>query len=182
MKTKLLTLVFALFCISSAGAQEIFEQNGLLYYITSENEATVYATNLSDADSLTFIASDSTIVIPNQVTYNDKDYPVTSIGSNAFASVYQPVKKIILPENLKNIGDGAFWGLPITGTLDLPPNLKYIGNNAFYGCVYLTDVTLPDSLQSIGSAAFYGCSSLTEITLPKNIQFIGVGAFFIAVH
>lgn len=177
MKTKLLTLVFALFCISSAGAQEIFEQNGLLYYITSENEATVYATNLSDADSLTFIASDSTIVIPNQVTYNDKDYPVTSIGSNAFASVYQPVKKIILPENLKNIGDGAFWGLPITGTLDLPQNLKYIGNSAFYGCAYLTDVTLPDSLQSIGSAAFYGCSSLTEITLPKNIQFIGVGAF-----
>lgn len=169
MKTKLLTLFFALFCISSAGAQEIFEQNGLLYYITSENEATVYATNLSDADSLTFIASDSTIVIPNQVTYNDKDYPVTSIGSNAFASVYQPVKKIILPEDLKNIGDGAFWGLPITGTLDLPQNLKYIGNSAFYGCAYLTDVTLPDSLQSINSMAFYGCSSLTEITLPKNI-------------
>ena len=155
MKTKLLTLFFALFCISSASAQELFERNGLIYYINSENEAVVFTADLPMVtDSLSFITSDSTLVIPYQVTYNDKDYPVTSIGSNAFASVYQYVKKIILPENLKNIGDGAF-----------------------RDCAYLTTLTLPDSLQNIGSAAFYGCSSLTEITLPKNIQFIGMGAF-----
>lgn len=178
MKTKLLTLFFALFYISSAGAQELFERNGLLYYINSENEAVVYYADLSMVtDSLSFITSDSTIVIPNQVTYNDKDYPVTSIGYSAFTNVYQPVKKIIFPESLTSIEYGAFWGLPITGSIDFPQNLKYIGDCAFYGCAYLTDITLPDSLQSIGSAAFCGCSSLTEITLPKNVQFIGMGAF-----
>ena len=37
---------------------------------------------------------------------------------------------------------------------DIPDNIKSIGNEAFFGCERLTNITIPDSVKSIGTQAF----------------------------
>lgn len=51
----------------------------------------------------------------------------------------------------------------IPNPLVLPSNIKEIGNFAFYNRSGLTSVTIPDSVTSIGFSAFESCSRLTRI-------------------
>ena len=48
--------------------------------------------------------------------------------------------------------------------LIIPEDVTEIKNYAFYGCVGITEVVIPSSVTSIGSSVFYGCSSLTSVT------------------
>ena len=79
---------------------------------------------------------------------------VTRIGTNAF-SYYKKSSggfkgKLILPDNLKIIGDGAFIGCGCRGELKLPSNLTSIGENAFESCRnFYGDLVIPDSLKNI---------------------------------
>ena len=44
-------------------------------------------------------------------------------------------------------------------------DVKYIGDYAFYGCSSLPSITIPNSVTSIGFAAFEGCSGLTKVNI-----------------
>ena len=46
----------------------------------------------------------------------------------------------------------------------IPNSVRSIGYGAFYGCSGLTELTLPDSVASIGDGAFICCSDLSKIT------------------
>jgi hypothetical protein len=59
----------------------------------------------------------------------------------------------------------------------LPSNLKTIGNNAFYYCNYLTSITILDNVTTIGTSAFRRCTDLTSITIPNSVTSIGDYAF-----
>ena len=59
----------------------------------------------------------------------------------------------------------------------IPNNIKVIGDEAFYGCNGLTSVTIPESVTTIGNDAFYGCSGLTSVTIPNGVTSIGGNAF-----
>ena len=78
--------------------------------------------------------------IPDSVTYEGKNYPVTSIGGCAFRDCS---------------------GLT---SVTIPGSVTSIGLSAFYNCSGLTSVTIPNSVTSIVDWAFYGCSGLTSVT------------------
>ena len=59
----------------------------------------------------------------------------------------------------------------------LPEDIKEIENGAFAYCGNLSNVTLNDVLEKIGSYAFVGCSKLEYIDLPNILTSIGDFAF-----
>lgn len=61
--------------------------------------------------------------------------------------------------------------------LILPPNIKSIGDYSFRQCS-LETITFPTSLISIGDYSFYKCSTLKGPIDFKNVQTLGNNAFF----
>ncbi len=85
---------------------------------------------------------------------------------------------LVLPDNLKIIGDGALSGSNITGSLVIPEGVTSIGNNAFCNCSSIEGLSLPNSLRHLGDMAFAYSSITGELTLPTNLEYLGVGAFY----
>ncbi|MDE7378962.1 MAG: fimbrillin family protein [Paraprevotella sp.] len=96
---------------------------------------------------------------------------------------------VVWPEHLKGIGDNAFAGCPLRGSLVFPEGLKHIGNNVFAAYSHkannLTgELYIPSTVEYIGDGAFGGYSVypnfvdnttyLTgEIVLPSHMKFLG---------
>ena len=67
-------------------------------------------------------------------------------------------------------------GLPFLRKVILPESVKYIGDYAFCFCKNLEDINLPFGMQRIGKHAFHGCTSLKRIEVPVGTT-IEDGAF-----
>ena len=66
------------------------------------------------------------------VTYNGETYQVKGIGANAFYNCTLSTGRILLPEGMIYIDDGAFEGAEV-GTLRLSSTIQYISPYAFSG-------------------------------------------------
>ena len=76
---------------------------------------------------------------------------------------------------MTSIGTNAFVyhnGSPLL-SVKLPDTLKRIGAGAFYGCNNLTEITLPEGLEVIEDSAFSGCEALKELIIPNTVTGIG---------
>lgn len=113
-----------------------------------------YSLKDGNASVVNLSKKSNTANIVNSVTYNSKDYSVTSIGEN------------------------AFYGCNNLNSVTIPDGVTSIGENAFYCCTSLTKITIPDSVTSIGNEAFGECSLLTGITIGNGVTSIGDNAFF----
>ena len=102
---------------------------------------------------------------------------VTSIGSNAFCSVYT-AKSISIPEGITKIGSYAFCGCSGVKELVLPSTLTEIGEQAFSDCSGLESLTIPEKVKTIGSYAFSGCTKLKTVTVPESVTKLDAGAFY----
>ncbi|MBQ3465787.1 MAG: leucine-rich repeat protein, partial [Firmicutes bacterium] len=151
--------------------------NGVAYVLNEDRTATV--TRYTDD-----LPAD--VIIPLSVTYENKEYSVTSLGNNAFTRC-SALKTIKLPDSLIRIGNYAFrWsGLEsiiisasvtsigweafldakqlTTVAFAEGSLIKAIPENTFYGCTNLATITIPESVTSIGKNAFYGCTGLTTV-------------------
>lgn len=106
------------------------------------------------------------VVIPENVTYNDRTFPVTKIGSDAFHDNY--LKYVILPNSIKSIGGSAFQNSSIR-EITIPDGIEELRYSIFKGCKYLNKVNFPEGIKVIGSYIFDGCTSLTSITIPESV-------------
>lgn len=95
----------------------------------------------------------------------DVNFPaaLTTIGKEAFRSV--PIAEVVIPANVTEIADMAFYYNEELRSLTLPNGLKKIGESAFWNASKLQTVELPESLTEIGETAFRQ-SGLTSITIP----------------
>ncbi|MBQ4520057.1 MAG: leucine-rich repeat domain-containing protein [Bacteroidaceae bacterium] len=127
-----LATIAVLLCSVSVSAHD-FEVDGIYYNITSETNLTVEVTY----EGLHYysVSNEYTgeVVIPEKVTYNDKNYSVTSIESCAFHSCS---------------------GLT---SVTIPNSVTSIESYVFSGCSSLTNITIPNSVTSIVDDAFSGC-------------------------
>ena len=71
-----------------------------------------------------------TVIIPNEVTYNNKTYQVVRVNTFAFRFCTGIVSAYI-PEGVSSIGDFAFVGCTSFYEVDLPTTLRTIGSGAF---------------------------------------------------
>ncbi len=116
------------------------------------------------------------IVIPEKITFNGKDYPVTRIEERAFRGCSSLIS-ITIPNSVTSIGNSAFYGCYNLVSIIIPSSVTSIEEDAFYLCSSLTSVTIPNSVTSIGAGAFSGCSSLASVTIPNSVTSIGEDAF-----
>lgn len=93
------------------------------------------------------------------------------------ACQFADLEEVLFPESLENIGSSAFESCHNLKRIVLPPNLKYIGSSAFAHCINLEEVILPDGIEMICSYAFFN-SKIKKIYLPKSLKVIGVDALF----
>ncbi|MBQ7266693.1 MAG: leucine-rich repeat domain-containing protein [Firmicutes bacterium] len=87
-------------------------------------------------------------------------------------------KNIVLPENIKAIGERAFAYREEIESIKLPEGIENIMDYAFEGCTSLKDVQLPNTLKYIGAHAFSSCKELKVSDIPQDIQNIGPEAFY----
>ena len=89
---------------------------------------------------------------------------------------YSNVKEVILGEDVTSVGYRAFFRSTIT-SLKMTDNVKTIGDWAFYECTELTSLELSNNLTDIGEWAFTGCMRLSTVTIPQSVKCIHLFAF-----
>lgn len=113
-----------------------------------------------------------------------------------------PLEKVVLPDNVKEIGKDAFGYAIDLVEINFPSELRYIGISAFTDCISLRseqlvfheglekidnqafyqcrgldgEIRLPSSLTWIDSAVFYSCR-ISDINIPANLEYLGCMAF-----
>ncbi len=89
------------------------------------------------------------------------------------------LKEIVLPDNLEEIDDCAFYEAKLLEEISMPSSLKKIGRYAFWYCEKLkTDpLILPNGIKTIEAMSFNHCISLNEVILPEFVERIEAGAF-----
>ena len=78
------------------------------------------------------------------------------------------IKKIIIPDSVKNIEKYAFYDCENLTSIFIPDSVKDIGNCAFYGCKNLKSISIPNSVEDIGYAAFFNCINLTNLAFKEK--------------
>ncbi len=116
------------------------------------------------------------IVIPDKVTYNDKEYTVTEIGRLAFAYCVS-LEEVALPNTIEVIGRSAFSGCGIFDYINLPYGIKVIDQHAFYNCNNFTYFIIPESVTTIDTSAFAFCENLESVKLPNSLTSLKYMAF-----
>ena len=112
MKKQLLLILMTLLpMVASADAVEI---NGIYYNLVSKIKEAEVARNPNNYTG--------SVVIPEKFTYENVEYSVTSIGTEAFYNC----------SGLTSVTIGN--------------SVTTIGDQAFYGCSRLTSVTIPNSV------------------------------------
>ncbi len=81
---------------------------------------------------------------------------------------------VVLPESLKEIGIGAFKGVPFSGknekTIDIPESVTYIGTGAFESS-NLKTVTGGEGITRLESTVFQDCWLLKSVEFPNVTEF-----------
>lgn len=83
---------------------------------------------------------------------------------------------VIVPENIREIGNFAFYNCRTLQSIKLHNDITKIGSYAFYR-TRLAEITIPSSVQEIGGLAFSGCG-LKKLFLSSGLKHIGNLAFY----
>ena len=140
--------------------------DGLQYSYHTDNTATVSG----------YTGTATEVVIPAEVTHEDKTYKVTAIGGYAFLG-NSTLTRVTIPEGVTTIEGYAFFVCTSLTKVTIPEGVTHIGNHAFRACKSLTSVTIPEGVTHIGNRAFWGCTSLTNVTIPEGVTYIRNLAF-----
>lgn len=112
--------------------------------------------------------------IPEFVSYRLRKFPVIRIEDRAFFHNNE-ITRLTLPENLEHLGAFSFSSCPaLSDTLVLPKNLKEIGNDAFCGTNISCLVIKSEKLEPIDSTLennfFFNCANLQTIVCEQSVK------------
>lgn len=138
----------------------------------------------TEGEGIEFVFGDTVEKIPANLCYK--------------YSVAPKVKSVTIGDNVKTIGDYAFYMCAEIESLTIGGSVESIGKYSFHGCKNIASVIFPDSVSSVGEdafstcaalesvelnaanlgdSAFYGCTSLKNVELGANWESIGNSAF-----
>ena len=166
--TKFGMLVVMLLTFLQASAYD-FEVDGIYYEMVSFDNPTCKVVK-GDKEY------EGDIVIPNMVTYMNREIAVVAMDAKAFFEC-SSLTSIAIPNSVTKIEPKTFSGCSSLTSVTIPDSVTEIGDYAFYRCSSLTSVTIPDSVTEIGNYAFYRCSSLTSVTIPDSVTRINSETF-----
>ncbi len=144
-----------------------------------------------------YTGSAAELVIPETI----EEYPVTSIGENAFYN-YSSLTSITIPDGVTSIGHYAFYKCSNLENINLPQGITEIGDSSFADTAYYNDaqnweddilyineyliranteisgeVVVKEGTKVIADGAFFLCESITGMSLPVGMLNIGISAF-----
>ena len=105
------------------------------------------------------------------------DIKTTEIAEYAFRN-NNYIRKVILPSDLKTIGQFAFCECYNLQEVVFNDKLEKISQYVFQNCNQLRKAILPDSVKTLEYGAFMSCYQLTEVRISPNIKNFGACAFF----
>ena len=155
--TRLIGLL-ALFVSMSASAYDLIESGGIHYYII-DGEATVACYPYS-----------GDMVIPSEVTYKGKTYPVTKIAAGDRYDRYEGLTSLVIPNSVTTIGYEAF-GPNALKSLVIGSGVKSIGGYAFRCCTDLKIVISKiEKPFEIDNTVFLLLPSDAELIVPNGTK------------
>ena len=191
-KQKILISLTVGLLLSTAASAEEFEYEGIRYNTLTDSTAEVAGNWNLEGD----------VVIPNYVTFGDRQLKVTAIGRYAFnnwSSFANPITSVTFPDDITSIGENAFSGQTGITEITIPETVEHIGYNAlmktgiksitmthmpkemewgvFYGCEQLTEAVMPETMRELPSMTFAECKRLKSVYLPQTLTKIGGTAF-----
>lgn len=101
---------------------------------------------------------------------------VKVIGENAFKNQTR-VQNVIFNEGLEKIGDGAFERCIDISSISLPCTVRHLGKRAFSRCYKLTFVQLNEELVTIEDECFSACTSLKSFLINSGLTSLSSTAF-----
>ncbi|MFZ4547283.1 MAG: leucine-rich repeat protein [Bacteroidales bacterium] len=129
------------------------------------------------------------IVLASNITYKKKDYPVTSIGANAFMSC-DKLNSITIPCSISKIKYSSFTNITnLKQIVVTPDNPYFLSKN---GILFSKDMSriyrfpsgrnetsyiIPPEVVSIEANAFSFCINLKNIQISENVKYIKSEAF-----
>lgn len=137
------------------------------YAVTAFTQDSIrYDVSSGDAVVTGCVDSVTKLVIPETVTYDDKEYKVVGIQEHAFDWANHrslALETADLGGLPLEIGEYAFRGQRSLTTVAGMDNITAIGNYMFTTCSALTSVADLSKVTSVGIQAFMNCSSLTTL-------------------
>lgn len=143
-----------------------------------------YPKNLKSASSSILYNCEliTSVTVPEGVTtlanytFADNNYLQTvelpstlkKIDHHAFRGT--PIKSIVIPDSVEEIGERAFEDCGELKTVTFPSSLVTVGYAAFIRCGKLEKAELPDSVTTIYGYAFEQCKKLTSFSYPKSLE------------
>lgn len=120
---------------------------------------------------LKFTGNEYVYRLPNFVTY--LHYGFANCGKTSVKA-----GKLIVPENVLGMADGAFSQLSYAQIVDLSKSsIISLSKNGFLYADNLSTVILPEGLLRIGESAFRH-SSIRNIEIPDKVDYVGIKAFY----
>lgn len=93
--------------------------------------------------------------------------------------IYLDIHKIILPDNIVEIGTGSFQRMKLE-KINLPKSLQKLNIGSFANCHWLNvdPLVIPEGITEIPSQCFVNCQNFKKLILPKSLQVIKEVAFY----
>lgn len=138
------------------------------------NEADIRAINGAVAEAYIKVVDMRNAKVKEGIIPHDAFAPY----NNSNRSYREPnLRRIILPEDIVEIGDNAF-NRCTAEIINLPKSVIKMGVDAFSGSNVMFDrLVIPVGVAEIPKGCFSECKGIKEIILPPTLQKIGVGAF-----
>lgn len=159
-----LCLVPVLCACGTGGGGDELPPNTLQFSLSEDGQSYV-VTGIGTYES-------TDIVIPD--TY--QSLPVTEVGYGAFMTS-DKVSSVVFGNNVKVIGESAFWQCHNLEKVSFSDSIERIGNQAFADCPRIAFLAFGSGLTSIEETAFGGCHDLVSVTLNEALTAIGRDAF-----
>ena len=157
------------------------DANGIKYRLNS-NEGVSFASVAG------YQGTETSLNIPRSITVGGTTYPVTAVDWYAFTSAdgNSTLERVTLPESIKNIYEGAFYGLPNLAKVVIPASVESVDPKAFFGYEgFVRSVPLDVEIVGFGydprsnvvkESLFENLTDVNSVTL-VNIYAIGDKAF-----
>ncbi len=145
------------------------DENGLYTISNLQGDTRIeISTSLSVNDGSMISAEEISLVSAEEAKNISNISIAGNLDENAFSKLREKFISLesINMSELENdiIPANALSGMTMLRDVVVPENVKTIGDNAFSGCSNLETITLP-GVSGIGDGAFDGCRSLTSITI-----------------
>lgn len=137
-------------------------------FVASDNTKPLQSINMENASYLT------TFSFSNFTNLKHATLPRTLVEIPQKAFFNCPLTTINLPGTVEKIGNYAFKGTSLSGSLYLPNSLKTIGISAFEGLKLTGTLTIPDSVTTISNEAFYN-NKFTKLVISQNSSLTTIG-------